>query len=105
MPTIDCGHWIGRRNRLPHLAGSIVWRNRWGRRFRLPAEADFHRSSKSRKRLCTPSVATDCRLPRRADMIHDYPNLDLERVWLVASRDVPDLLRAIQEFLQPRSQV
>src|SRR6059058_1817509 len=27
MPTIDCGHWNGRRNRLPHLAG------RWGRRF------------------------------------------------------------------------
>src|SRR5437867_1804999 len=24
MPTIDCGHWNGRRNRLPHLAGSIV---------------------------------------------------------------------------------
>src|SRR5207247_1036877 len=39
MPTIDCGHWNGRRNRLPHLAGSIVWRNRWGRRFRLPVEA------------------------------------------------------------------
>ena len=53
MPTIDCGHGNGRRNRLPHLAGSIVWRTRWGRRFRLPAEADFHRSSKSRKRLCT----------------------------------------------------
>src|SRR5438270_5156573 len=43
MPTIDCGHWNGRRNRLPHLAGSIVWRSRWGRRFRLPVEADFHR--------------------------------------------------------------
>src|SRR6059036_2432673 len=53
MPTIDCGHWNGRRNRPPHLAGSIVWRSRWGRRFRLPVEADFHRSSKSRKRLCT----------------------------------------------------
>src|SRR5437016_3681474 len=43
MPTVDCGHWNGRRNRLPHLAGSIVWRSRWGRRFRLPVEADFHR--------------------------------------------------------------
>src|SRR5881628_3755985 len=50
MPTVDCGHWNGRRNRLPHLAGSIVWRSRWGRRFRLPVEADFHRKSKSRKR-------------------------------------------------------
>src|SRR5207253_10863387 len=39
MPTVDCGHW----NRLPHLAGSIVWRSRWGRRFRLPVEADLHR--------------------------------------------------------------
>src|SRR6266516_4805328 len=26
MPTMGCGHWNGRRNRLPHLAGSIVWR-------------------------------------------------------------------------------
>src|SRR5438045_1430712 len=58
MPTIDRGHWNGRRNRLPHLAGSIVWRSRWGRRFRLPVEADFHRSSKSRKRLCTHSKVT-----------------------------------------------
>ena len=33
MPTIDCGHGNGKRNRLPHLAGSIVWRSRWGRRF------------------------------------------------------------------------
>src|SRR5437879_2248121 len=54
MLTIDCGHWNGRRNRLPHLAGSSVWQSRWGRRFRLPVEANFHRSSKSRKRLCTP---------------------------------------------------
>src|SRR5437870_2985754 len=56
MPTIDCGHWNGRRNRLPHLAASIVWQSRWGRRFRQPVEADFHLSSKSRKRLiCTPA--------------------------------------------------
>src|SRR2546428_404150 len=33
MPTIVWGHGNGRRNRLPHLAGSIVWRSRWGRRF------------------------------------------------------------------------
>jgi len=32
-------------------------------------------------------------------LIHDYPNLDLERVWLVASRDVPELLRVIETFL------
>jgi uncharacterized protein with HEPN domain len=32
-------------------------------------------------------------------LIHDYPNLDLERVWLVASRDVPELLRVIEGFL------
>src|SRR5438105_4864832 len=24
MPTIDCDHWKGRRNRLPHLAGSMI---------------------------------------------------------------------------------
>ena len=40
---LDCGHWNGRRNRLPHLAG------------RLPVEADCHRSSKSRKRVMHPS--------------------------------------------------
>src|SRR5207249_3627765 len=60
----DCGHWNGRRNRLPHLAGSIVWRSRWGRRFRLPGDADFHRPSKSRKRLCTPrNPKSDIRNP------------------------------------------
>src|SRR5438046_1924301 len=38
MLTIDWGHWNGRRNRLPHLAGSIVWRSRWGRRFEVLAK-------------------------------------------------------------------
>jgi len=38
-------------------------------------------------------------------LIHDYPNLDLERVWLVASRDVPELLRAIEGFLTEQGQV
>ena len=33
-------------------------------------------------------------------LIHDYPNLDLERVWLVASRDVPELLHVIEGFLR-----
>ena len=33
-------------------------------------------------------------------LIHDYPNLDLDRIWLVASRDVPELLRAIDDFLR-----
>jgi uncharacterized protein with HEPN domain len=33
-------------------------------------------------------------------LIHDYPNLDLERIWLVASRDVPELLRVIEDFLR-----
>jgi uncharacterized protein with HEPN domain len=32
-------------------------------------------------------------------LIHDYPNLDLERIWLAASRDAPELLRAIEGFL------
>ncbi len=35
-------------------------------------------------------------------LIHDCPNLDLERIWLVASRDVPELLRAIDGFLRER---
>lgn len=36
-------------------------------------------------------------------LIHDYPNLDLERIWLVASRDVPQLLHAIDGFLRERA--
>jgi len=38
-------------------------------------------------------------------LIHDYPNLDLERVWLVASRDVPELLRVIEGFLLERGEM
>lgn len=30
-------------------------------------------------------------------LIHDYPNLDLERVWLVAAERVPELLAAVEE--------
>ena len=41
----------------------------------------------------------------RDDLIHDYPNLDLERVWLVASRNVPELLRTIEDFLTEQGQV
>jgi len=33
-------------------------------------------------------------------VIHDYPNLDLERVWLAASRDVAELLRVLESFLK-----
>src|SRR5881409_1375063 len=63
MPTIDCGHGNGRRNRLPHLAGSIVWKSRWGRRFRLPVEADFHRYQ----------------IPKTDESLH--PQADILRVW------------------------
>jgi uncharacterized protein with HEPN domain len=38
-------------------------------------------------------------------LIHDYPNLDLERVWLVANRDVPELLRVIENFLRERGEI
>jgi uncharacterized protein with HEPN domain len=38
-------------------------------------------------------------------LIHDYPNLDLERVWLVASRDVPELLRVIEGFLLEHGEI
>ena len=37
--------------------------------------------------------------------IHDYPDLDLERVWLGASRDVPELLRVIEGFLLERGEM
>lgn len=38
-------------------------------------------------------------------LIHDYPNLDLERFWLVANRDVPDLLRVIKGFLREHGEI
>jgi uncharacterized protein with HEPN domain len=38
-------------------------------------------------------------------LIHDYPNLDLERVWLVANRDVPELLRVIEGFLSKSGEI
>jgi uncharacterized protein with HEPN domain len=38
-------------------------------------------------------------------LIHDYPNLDLERVWLVANRDVPELLRVIDGFLSESGEI
>lgn len=38
-------------------------------------------------------------------LIHDYPNLDLERVWLIANRDVPELLRVIEDFLRERGEI
>jgi uncharacterized protein with HEPN domain len=38
-------------------------------------------------------------------LIHDYPNLDLERVWLVATRDVPELLRVIEGFLSGSGEI
>lgn len=37
-------------------------------------------------------------------LIHDYPNLDLERIRLVASRHVPELLRAIDGYLRERAE-
>jgi len=40
--------------------------------------------------------------PELRVLIHDYPNLDLERVWLVANRDFPELLRVIEDFLRER---
>src|SRR6266704_3475259 len=82
MSTIDCGHWNGRRNRLPHLAGSIVWRSRWGRRFRLPVEADFHRSSKSRKRLYTLNLrgCLDVALLRNPDTEHGEELFEVDRL-------------------------
>src|SRR6266566_1533916 len=52
MPTVDGGHWNGRRNRLPHLAGSVVGEvggaGGFACRWKLISIA-----IQSRKRLCT----------------------------------------------------
>ena len=32
-------------------------------------------------------------------LVHDYLGVDLERVWLIVERDLPDLKRAVQAML------
>ena len=52
----DCGHWNGRRNRLPHLAGSIVWRSRWGRKLISIAHPNPENGYAPRTRLVRRTV-------------------------------------------------
>src|SRR5207249_4170651 len=80
MPTMDCGHGNGRRNRLPHLAGSIVCRSRWGRRFRLA-----HRNPESGYAPYFPvplalrsATAHNIRKPPRAQKEIPLPRLSIQ---------------------------
>ena len=38
-------------------------------------------------------------------IIHDYPSVELETVWIIASRDVPTLLETPNHFLRERGQL
>jgi uncharacterized protein with HEPN domain len=38
-------------------------------------------------------------------IIHDYPGVELETVWTIASRDVPTLLERLNHFLRERGQL
>jgi len=60
-PTLDCGYCDGRRNRLPHLAGSIVCEVGGAGGFACLRKPISIAHPKSRKRLSTPRPITNNR--------------------------------------------
>jgi len=77
--------------------GNVVYQDAVMRNLEIIGEAAKRISPEFRARLAALPWRQIAGL--RDVLIHDYPNLDLERVWLVASRDVPELQRAIEDFL------
>ena len=83
--------------------GSVVYQDAVMRNLEIIGEASKRISPELRAQLAAAPWRQIAGL--RDVLIHDYPNLDLERVWLVASREVPELLRAIEGFLAEQGQV
>jgi uncharacterized protein with HEPN domain len=81
--------------------GNVVYQDAVMRNLEIIGEAAKRISTELRDKLKLPwrQIAG-----LRDVLIHDYPNLDLERIWLVASRDVPELLDVIQAFLREHGQ-
>ena len=77
--------------------GNVVYQDAVMRNLEIIGEAAKRISPELRDKLKLPwrQIAG-----LRDVLIHDYPNLDLERIWLVASRDVPELIGVIEEFLR-----
>jgi uncharacterized protein with HEPN domain len=78
--------------------GNVVYQDAVMRNLEIIGEAAKRSSPELRAQLAELPWRQIAGL--RDVLIHDYPNLDLERVWLVASRDVPELLHVIEGFLR-----